>query len=479
MKLSIIVFFVIFNFHNIAVSNSCFTDVDSSTVIGKKICDAKEKGWIAGHGDGKFKPNDSLNRAESAKILAKYKGIEENRQNCFSDVKENDWFSAYVCPLSKTPIIDKKKDGLFHPADNVTFAEASKMALSPIVNINSRRGEWYKVYTEKIFSIDDHLFDKYSNDVHSPIKRKDFIRLVLLIAELENKKEIIKLFNIFSIHWFDLEEIHAENKKIVALDIAKNIESSILDASEVITIFQPKDKLNKVTIEIINASKFALKLIITRNYDKLEKDVVKMIVDVVAHVIKIVLTGGSSDFNGSKESFNLVVDNLFKSAYLSHKYVNLDKEPYKNIGYAVFQLYSLAKNIITGDTAALARQAVNTIATGGLTAFSELAVYPHYIKTRQKIIVTKMFLFPYYIEGRKPENSLNSIRKIALKFNMKLSHKDIIDIACGINKFHFAFSNRLYIRGLKSDFKIITNPIKIIIEFPLSIKLVTSCNYDI
>ena len=52
----------------------------------------QQKGYISGYGDGSFRPNSSITRAEFIKILNRVLGLTAEGSVSFSDVQESDWF---------------------------------------------------------------------------------------------------------------------------------------------------------------------------------------------------------------------------------------------------------------------------------------------------------------------------------------------------------------------------------------------------
>lgn len=88
-------------------------------------------GIVGGYGDGTFKPENPINRAEFLKILttaidADFGGLV--LQNCFTDVTD-EWFSTFICYAKHVGWVNGYQDGTFKPEQGVSKAEAVKMAL--------------------------------------------------------------------------------------------------------------------------------------------------------------------------------------------------------------------------------------------------------------------------------------------------------------------------------------------------------------
>ena len=117
------------------------------------------KNVISGYDDGTFKPNNTINRAELLKILvggagyAKPDAVKYN--NCFPDVK-NDWYASYVCFAKEKGWVSGYDDGKFRPSQAINKVEAIKMLMSaqgfpPAINASAQTsayididfGQWY------------------------------------------------------------------------------------------------------------------------------------------------------------------------------------------------------------------------------------------------------------------------------------------------------------------------------------------------
>ncbi|MBI2636008.1 S-layer homology domain-containing protein [Candidatus Peregrinibacteria bacterium] len=89
------------------------------------------RGVVSGNPDGTFAANSTLNRAEFLKIaLLSNPEVTvgpSNSEDCFPDVRKNDWFSRFVCHSKAAGIVKGYPDGFFHPDRSVNYAEALKI----------------------------------------------------------------------------------------------------------------------------------------------------------------------------------------------------------------------------------------------------------------------------------------------------------------------------------------------------------------
>ena len=109
-----------------------------------------------------FRPNDSINRAELAKMLVETFNIpvSETPQKVFSDVEENTWFSGYVQGLKDAKVVSGYSDNSYKPNNNVNRAEAVKMILisSGVKDFSGNqsfqdvpKGSWFEPYVAYAF----------------------------------------------------------------------------------------------------------------------------------------------------------------------------------------------------------------------------------------------------------------------------------------------------------------------------------------
>lgn len=81
-------------------------------------------GIIQGYGDGIFKPDQPVTRAEFAAMLQNISQYVQPGNNSFSDVSSNDWFYEAVTKLKAAGIMEGS-DGKAHPGNPITRQEAA------------------------------------------------------------------------------------------------------------------------------------------------------------------------------------------------------------------------------------------------------------------------------------------------------------------------------------------------------------------
>lgn len=117
-----------------------FTDIkenDNHYIASRYLSD---KGIINGYGDGTFKPNQDITRAELLKIIFEGNKTQTSNPNtnCFPDVGYQEWYSKYICTAKNLKIIKGYDDGNFKPNKTLNKAEALKIL-----------GEFYKWNTSE------------------------------------------------------------------------------------------------------------------------------------------------------------------------------------------------------------------------------------------------------------------------------------------------------------------------------------------
>lgn len=106
-----------------------FSDVKAGSWYNNAISVMEEMGVVNGYSDGTFKPNNSITRAEMAKIAAVF--AELTGDPVVSDILFNDidghWAEEYIETAASIGWIQGYSDGSFRPNQNITRAEFMAM----------------------------------------------------------------------------------------------------------------------------------------------------------------------------------------------------------------------------------------------------------------------------------------------------------------------------------------------------------------
>lgn len=115
----------------------------------------KDNGIIEGYADGSYKPDQTVNRAEFTKIIVEAKtgsNPTSSASNCFPDVRASEWYASYICYAKDAGIIGGYPDGYFRPANTINLAEAAKILVNTL-NVQKPEIEssiWYREYIEAL-----------------------------------------------------------------------------------------------------------------------------------------------------------------------------------------------------------------------------------------------------------------------------------------------------------------------------------------
>lgn len=98
-----------------------FTDIAGVSWAEESIMNLYKKGIISEAADGKFRPNDSVTRAEFVKMLTMALRItDESKSVTLGDVSESDWYYPYVSAAVNYGLVLGDEYGNFRPNDRIT-----------------------------------------------------------------------------------------------------------------------------------------------------------------------------------------------------------------------------------------------------------------------------------------------------------------------------------------------------------------------
>lgn len=108
-----------------------FLDVNSNTDYEESIDWMYKNGIINGYPDSNFKPDKCVNRAEMLKMLFKILQVdyEKSQTELFPDTPADAWYASYIRTARERGTIKGYADGKFRPDQCVNRVEAMKMAI--------------------------------------------------------------------------------------------------------------------------------------------------------------------------------------------------------------------------------------------------------------------------------------------------------------------------------------------------------------
>lgn len=114
-----------------AFASASFTDVPSDHPNREAIMWAQNEGIVGGYEDGTFKPDNTINRAEFAKIIIKSNFTQQALNLCkgfnFLDTTIETWYTPYICLARQHEIISGYEDGTYRPDAPINYVEATKI----------------------------------------------------------------------------------------------------------------------------------------------------------------------------------------------------------------------------------------------------------------------------------------------------------------------------------------------------------------
>ena len=173
-----------------AASYSDQADIKASTAVDM----LSSLGVIKGYSDGSFKPNDTVTRAEMAKmIFTIMNGGKDNADSyaslptAFTDLASAGWAQGYIRYLQNTGIIAGKSATKFAPNDTVTGLEAAKMVLVA-AGYNAQKagltGVTWAQNTMKYGQL-NNLFEDVDTDLNAALPRQYAAQILYNALDME------------------------------------------------------------------------------------------------------------------------------------------------------------------------------------------------------------------------------------------------------------------------------------------------------
>lgn len=109
---------------------AAFTDVAADASYAEAVTVLSALEIINGYGDGTFKPDGKITRAEYAAIVCRIIGMEDAAKggvSSFTDVAADHWATGYIATAQNAGIVNGKTATTFGPEDEVTYEQAVKM----------------------------------------------------------------------------------------------------------------------------------------------------------------------------------------------------------------------------------------------------------------------------------------------------------------------------------------------------------------
>lgn len=115
-----------------------------STAINELV----KQNVLAGYGDGTMKPDQTVNRAELAKLVVLALQVQSNKEGdpALTDVNAQNWYYNYVNTIVEAGIM-ADKEGVFNPLTPVTHAELTQTIAKALQRDNMSVQSWMNGYS--------------------------------------------------------------------------------------------------------------------------------------------------------------------------------------------------------------------------------------------------------------------------------------------------------------------------------------------
>ena len=193
-----------------AFADKPFTDVPEGSAGYEGIEYLREGNVLTGYEDGTFKPNNRLNRAEFAKLIANpfilrnarvNECISENMEEddmtvFFPDVQRDAWYAASVCTVKVAEIVDGYDDGTYKPNRTINVAEAMKMLAGVFAyeTATEPTDEWFMPYARALAA--RNAIPTSINNFSDPITRGEMAEILYRLKADRQDKASQSLGNI-------------------------------------------------------------------------------------------------------------------------------------------------------------------------------------------------------------------------------------------------------------------------------------------
>lgn len=179
--------------------------------------------FVNGYEDNTVRPDALVSRAEFVKMLVEAVGgydPEIDYGDSYRDVGKNKWYANYIAYGKRIKIIDGYNDGTFHPEETITRAEGAKLIYGVLEDVPEFDGtsnfkdvqgtEWFAQSVEALYSLG--IINGYEDGTFRPsnnIYRKEAIKMIVMISRIAPTEEELENIKLYADSPFrDLERKH-------------------------------------------------------------------------------------------------------------------------------------------------------------------------------------------------------------------------------------------------------------------------------
>lgn len=274
--------------------NTDFPDVPETHKNYEAITYLKTRGIINGYDDGTFKPDKTVSRVETLKVLLLGSQIiPKDKQSSFADVPRSHWGQKYIFEAQERNIVNGHADGTFRADDTVSLVAALKMLLKvnditpdkPSSNpfTDTDINNWFLPYA--VYAKEKNIIE--NTDVLNPSKsltRADISELMYRLSYIqENELDVFSVTNertvkIVSVYDGDtITTAHGEKIRIIGVNAPENgkeyddeatelVQNLVLNKNITITVCEnPRDRYGRTLASVINEEKKNIAIELLKN----------------------------------------------------------------------------------------------------------------------------------------------------------------------------------------------------------------------
>ncbi len=134
--------------HTIYAEFGVIAEIAANTANTSLLNKNEHIAYISGYSDGTFRPDKKLTRAETAVIISKLLKSQfesgKDYSGTFTDVSENSWYADYIGFTAQNGIMNGYGDGTFRPDKEITRAEL----LAVMAKLESVNGEFASTFSD-------------------------------------------------------------------------------------------------------------------------------------------------------------------------------------------------------------------------------------------------------------------------------------------------------------------------------------------
>lgn len=185
-------------------SSTVYTDLQSVQWAVDSIELLTKRGVVSGDGNGRFRPNDTVTRAEFLKMLVVAMGIQSSGANTdFDDVAPDAWYSSYIATGVSCGIVNGITASAFEPDMTITRQDIAVMCKRALDYTNTSLDCVRETSLNDFDTVSDYAVDGvktlyqigiingYEDGTFKPMQGATRAEVAKMVASLINSREAV------------------------------------------------------------------------------------------------------------------------------------------------------------------------------------------------------------------------------------------------------------------------------------------------